>query len=176
MEAISPVWARDINDYSIPYLTTEYNMQEYTIPQEKIHNDIVSWDGFNACWDAAPAFGFGMYKLYVKNATGTNLELDFRDENYGHYDPLQVPSESAQDIWVQYDYSTSSFKWSTSANNQIWKSETMKIWTAKGISSPSTDNFEPIAPPNFGISIEDEIWPKLSWDGFNQIVTSYQIY
>jgi hypothetical protein len=175
LEAISPVWARDINDYTVPYLTTEYNLQSYTIPQIEMDKEIGVWDGFNACWHPAPAFGFGLYKLTVENRSA-NLRLDFRDENYGHYDPIQVPSESAQDIWVQYDYATNSFKWSTSANNIVWKSEAMKIWTAKGISSPSTDNFEPIAPPNFGISIINEVWPELSWDDFNQIVQNYQIH
>lgn len=95
IEAVSQVWARNLPLSNPILLSNNFQYSEYT---PLINNQPMgSWGGFDFCHDGDD-FGYGLYKLYVVGSPNDYILLDYRDENYGNYDPFL---DAPQDIWIK---------------------------------------------------------------------------
>lgn len=164
LEAISPVWVNE-SPLEDPFLLSSggYNYSIYTPSMN--NQQMSSWWGFDFC-NSGEDFAYGLYKLYTVDSPNNYILLDYRDDNFCDYDPFSVGSESAQDIWIKYvmndQQTVATYFWSTSANNPNWHAGNLEIWSAKNQPDPSRDEFEPYAPENLTVWLENGK-PRLNW-------------
>ncbi|MCK9281865.1 MAG: right-handed parallel beta-helix repeat-containing protein, partial [Melioribacteraceae bacterium] len=160
IEAVSQVWDQILPSSNPILLSDDYQYSTYAPPSN--NQPMGSWGGFDFC-NSGGDFGYGLYKLYVEGSPNNYILLDYRDDNYGNYDPF---IDAPQDIWIKCIQGTLGnyyFYWSPSMLNPEWNSGDVEIWTAKSQSGPSTAKFEPYAPESLAISLSNGK-PLLNWE------------